>query len=154
MALTAPWSWWVNPAGGAVTYYENYTFVDVMRLGDVYYGRTPDGALHVLGGDTDAGVAIPWEFQTGLNDHGHPGQKGLMAVYLDGLIYGDVEFEVHTDTGEVRTYAHTGSPDHRPHRISIGRGIRTRNMALGMRGADGFELDALTPELRFTYRNL
>jgi hypothetical protein len=79
-----------------------------------------------------------WQFETGLDDMDNPAQKGILGVYVDGVFEKGVDLTIITDTAARYKYPmHTPNKkvDHRPYRVSVGRGIRTRNIGIAI-GSD------------------
>lgn len=150
--------WSMTIDNGAVTELSNFAFKEIVRFEGGYYGLGFDGAVYAVGGDTDAGTPIDWEWETGKTDLTSPGQKGIPAMYLHGQIENDVFFTVVTDTDTRYVYKHPirGAMNHKPHRIDVGRGIRSRTFAFGMNSTLGgyVELDDLKPEYVVSRRNM
>jgi hypothetical protein len=150
--------WSMTIDNGAVTQLSNYAFRDIVRFEGRYYALGFNGAVYAIGGDTDAGAPIDWEWETGKTDLNSAGQKGVLAVYVEGQIENDVRFTLVTDEDLRYVYRHPirGAMNHKPHRIDIGRGIRSRTFAFGMSNATGayVELDDLKPEYVVSRRNM
>jgi len=149
-ALNVTQAWAMNIGTGAVTQFTNFPFRAFVRFNNQYYGIGMSGGLYLLEGDTDAGTAIPWEFETGMDDLDNPAQKGILGVYVDGLIQKGAELTVITDTRARYVYplsAPNTATEYRPHRVLVGRGIRSRSIGLAMRSTVGgyVEVNQLAP---------
>ena len=149
-ALNVAQAWATNIDTGAVTQFTNFPFRAFVRFNNQYYGIGMSGGLYLLEGDTDAGTAIPWEFETGMDDLDNPAQKGILGVYVDGLIQKGAELTVITDTRARYVYplsAPNTATEYRPHRVLVGRGIRSRSIGLAMRSLVGgyVEVNQLAP---------
>lgn len=151
-------TWVMNLSNNAVTQFDNFAFNSMAFAHGYYWGAGMDGGLWRMGGDLDDAEPIAWEWLSGLADFGMPSKKGLMALYLDGVIGSGVLITVLSDDA-TRVYDHVAAGDdtnHQPQRVSLGRGIRTRNIGVGMASTLGayLELDSVTPEYIVTKRNL
>jgi hypothetical protein len=149
--------WVMNMRSGGVTRVTAWPFKQLVRCGDRLFAVGPTG-LCLVGGDTDNGTAIPWEFETGLSDLGSPGLKFVPYLLMDGIIEGRIKIEVIDDDAKRYDYnyeSRTG-PLHNPHRRILGRGIRTRNVAFNLSSTYGahLELDALEPEFTVSQRSV
>jgi hypothetical protein len=150
--------WAMNLQNNAVTEFEGFEFRAMGFAYNQHYGIGMDGGLYRMGGDNDAGQPIKWAWESGLADFGVNAMKGLMALYVDGLFGNSAVFSIQADAAR-RTYGHRARGDvynHQPHRIPLGKGVRTRNIAIGMADEDGgyLELDKITPEYIVTTRNV
>ena len=150
--------WALNLRSGGVTRITNWPFVQIVKWGDKTLGVAADG-LYLIGGDDDAGQPIAWEWRSGLDDLGSPGMKRVPVLYVDGVIDGEVFIITKDDRGDIRRYRYEAERGriHMPHRRELGKGVRTRNIALGMangpRGAY-MEIDGLEPEATVTQRSI
>jgi hypothetical protein len=151
-------SWAMNVELAALTRFDNYPFKAIVRFKQAYYGIGFGGGLFKLEtGSLDNTANIPWGFETGSTDLDSPGIKGVLGVYVDGLIESAVSVGLVTDNKRTYSYLHVpnGDMDHRPHRIPTGKGIRTRNVGVSVSGEGGYvEIDAIQPEYVVSKRNL
>lgn len=151
-------AWVMNVENFAITKFQNFSFRNIVRAFDKYWAVGMAGNLYRLGGDTDVGSPIAWEWRTGLSDLGSRALKGVMAVYADGVIEKGCTYTLITDH-DVYVYDHRprgSGNDHKPQRVPFGRGVRTVNVGLGMASTLGayMQVDALTPEYVQTERNM
>lgn len=152
-------AWAMNLDNKAMTQFTNYPFRAIARAFNTYYAVGFDGNIYQLGGDDDNGVKVDWQWRTGLSDLGTRGLKGVLGVYIDGVVEPGATIEVVLDTG-VYSYTHRPrgpSNSHQTQRVSVGRGLRSANIGLGMSGGliGGYvEIDSLTPEYVVSNRNL
>src|SRR5580765_5673827 len=149
----------MNLKTGAVTEFSNFPFRAMGRAYNMYWGVGLDGNLYQMGGDKDDTAPIDWEWQSGHADFGLPGLKGVLAVYIRAVFENGATLMFHTDDDATREYDHVAAGDyrnHKVHRIPLGRGVRTDNMAFGMANPQGgyLELDKVTPEYVIIPRNL
>jgi len=82
----------------------------------------------------------------------------VLALYMDGVVEGGCTYTLVTDH-DTYIYAHRprgAANDHKTQRVSLGRGVRTVNVGLGMASLSGayMQVDSLTPEYIQTERNL
>ena len=151
-------AWAMNTSKGQMTQFTNFPFRCFVRFKDRHYGLGFDGNMYLLGGDTDATVPIAWQFKTGKSDLDSAAQKGIKGVYVDGVIGKGAELTIDTDTGSYVYDMHspTNALDHSTYRIVTGRGIRTRNITLGMRSSIGnyCEVDSIAPKYDISKRNI
>lgn len=148
----------MNLKTGAVTEFTNFAFRAMGRAYNLYWGIGLDGNLYRFGGDLDDTLPIAWEWESGIEDFGSPGQKGVKAVYIDGVFENGATLLVQTDDAR-RVYSHRAAgnyKNHRQHRILTGKGVRSLNLGFGMANAKGgyLELDRITPEYVIIPRNL
>jgi hypothetical protein len=158
-------AWVMNLSNNAVTEYSRFEFRAFGRAFNQIYAIGIEGGLYLIGGDVDEAdlalgpaAKIDWEWSSGMTDFNVAQQKGMLAVYVDGLFEKGALFTLESD-GAKRIYEHRfkGNPsNHMPHRVPFGRGVRSRNFALGMYNPDGgyLELDKITPEYHIIPRNL
>ena len=150
--------WAINIRNNAVTRVTNWPFTRIVQWGDKLMGVAADG-LYLIGGVLDAGVPIAWEWRTGLGDLDQPGTKRIPMLYVDGVIDGEIFVVTKDDKGDVRKYRYEANRGrvHMPHRRELGKGVRTRNIALGMsNGPNGayIEIDGMEPEATVTQRSV
>jgi hypothetical protein len=157
--LTTAQAWAMNVKNKAVTQFTNFPFRAFVRWRDHYYGVGMAGGLYLLEGDTDAGTPIPWEWETGLDDLGSNAQKGISGLYIEGAIEAGATVTVVNDKKQRYTYAlHTSGAgsDRRTYRVITGKGIRTRNIGIGMANPNGgyMEVNLVSPKLVVSKRNV
>jgi hypothetical protein len=149
--------WVVNTRNETITRFTNFPFTQFATVGNKTYAIGADG-LYLLGGETDNGAPIVWQFETGLSDLGRPGLKHIPYLYLDGIIDGSVEIVLLDDRNREFAYHYTAQRGgvHLKHRRKLGNGIRTTNMAFRIKSDTGayIELDALEPEITVTQRSI
>lgn len=140
----------INTESKAVTQYANYPFNSFAKLGDRYYGMTPDG-IRALEGPDDAGSPIAARFRMAMSNLGTGQMKRMVAAYLG-----------YTSTGELRLKTITVQPDGvkradhyrlleqvasspREARIKIGQGLRSVYWGFEVESIDGaaFMIDVL-----------
>lgn len=152
-------AWVMNVKNRAVTEWLNYGFRNFVRFNNQYYGVGMSGNLYLIGGDLDVLAAIPWAWETGLNDFDSPALKGIDAVYVEGLMERGANLTIVTDKKQRYTYATKSVPgvaDRRTYRIETGKGIRTCNIGLAMSNTLGgyVELDKLSARYYISKRNI
>jgi hypothetical protein len=150
--------WAMNLQNMAVTEFDGFEFRAMAFAYNHHYGVGMDGGLYRMGGDRDDGRPIKWAWESGLGDFGSPAQKGVLALYVDGLFANTATFLLVTDDAR-RVYGHRAKGNvynHQPHRVPLGKAVRTRNIGLGMADEEGgyLELDKITPEYVITSRNI
>lgn len=153
---TRTWAYNVNK--NAVTEFPAFFFQRFFRWRNQHYGLGSDGALYLLEGETDAGVVIPWAFETGLDNMDSTAMKGVKGVYLDGLIEAGAELTLVTDEADRYVYR-THAPsvaDRRNYRVVTGKGIRTCNIGVALSSTVGgyFEIDRIAPKYDISKRNI
>jgi hypothetical protein len=150
--------WAMNLQNIAVTEFSGFEFRAMGRAYDQHFAVGLDGGLYRMGGDTDDGAPIAWAWESGLADFGMAAQKGLLALYVDGHFANSAVFSIQSDVAR-RIYGHRAKGylfNHQPHRIPLGRGVRTHGIGIGMADESGgyLELDRITPEYTITSRNI
>lgn len=148
----------MNLKTGGVTEFTNFAFRAIGRAYNRYWAVGMDGNLYRMGGDLDDTAPIAWEWESGIEDFGSPGQKGVSAVYVDAIFENGATLLLQTDDAR-RVYSHRAAGNynnHRQHRIPLGKGVRSLNLGFGMANPKGgyLELDRLTPEYVIIPRNL
>jgi hypothetical protein len=159
IAANVPQGWAMNVANGAVTRFTNYPFRTFVRFENNYYGVGMSGGLYKIGGDLDVDKPIAWDFETGLDDLDNPAQKGILGVYVDGVIEKGAELTIITDTRARYTYTmytRSHGDDYRPYRVECGRGIRTRNVGIAMSSTVGgyVEVNQIAPKFVISKRSV
>jgi len=150
--------WAYNLRTGFVGRITNWPFRQIVKWGDKLLGVGADG-LYLIGGTEDVGQTMQWEWRTGLDDLGQPGIKRIPYLYLDAVIDGEVEITTVDDQGNMRAYHYEADRGriNMPHRRELGKGVRTRNIAIGARnGTNGayMETYSLEPEATVTQRSI
>ena len=125
-------------------------------MGNTYYGVAPDG-LYELGGETDNGTAIPWSFETCMDDFKEPKKKTVASVFIGGKV--PANMTVTTKTGDLPsgTDAHTTTATAvlRNHRQKLGLGRRSRFFAFGLSAPQGAtQIEDVTFEVATTTRRM
>lgn len=149
-------AWAMNLSNKGVSQFTNFPFRQMTRAFDRYSMVGFDGNLYDLGGDTDNTVPINWRLRTGISDLNTRGLKGVLGVYIDGIVEAAVDVDLVLDTG-VYTYTHVprGVPNnYKTHRVSTGRGLRSSNVGVGMAGTCYIAIDSFTPDYVVSNRNL
>lgn len=125
-------------ANSAMTRYPAYPFIQVLRMGNTFYGVAEDG-LHELGGTTDNTVAIPWAWETCMSDFGQAEKKTVMSAYLGGYVPTDMTYTIRAGDVPTGTNAHTTTATAvlRNHRQKFGIGRKSRFFAFGLAAAGG-----------------
>jgi len=150
--------WLMNVRNKGVTRFTAFPFTQFATVNNKTYA-IGSGGLYLLGGNTDNGNPIVWQFETGLSDFGRPGLKHLPYLYLDGIIDGEVEIVLIDDRRREFAYHYDTKQRgavHLKHRRKLGNGIRTTNAAFRIKSDTGayIELDALEPEVTITQRSI
>lgn len=151
-------SWAMNVQNNAVTEFPAYFFVRFMRWNNRHYGIGANGGLYLLEGDNDAGVAIPWAWETGVEDFGSPAQKGVKGLYFSGYFAPGMDVTLVTDRNERRVYSTLAptTPDRRVYRVVTGKGVRTSVIGVGASSTKGgyFECERVAPKYDISGRNI
>lgn len=161
-AVATAQCWAMNITNKAVTQFTNYPFRAFVRWRDRYYGVGFNGGLYLLEGDKDATVTpaapIPWAWETGLDDLDSAAMKGISAIYVEGTIEPGATVLVVDDYRNRRTYSMHAKAgfNQATYRVITGKGIRTRNVGIGMASVVGgyMELTQISPELVVSKRNI
>jgi hypothetical protein len=125
-------------ANSAMTRYPSYPFIQVIRIGNAYYGIAEDG-LYELGGTTDNGTAIPWSFETCMSDFGMAEKKTVVSAYLGGYVPQSMAYTIKAGDLPTGTNAHTTTATAvlRNHRQKFGIGRKSRFFAFGLSATQG-----------------
>ena len=140
----------INTESKATTEYTNYPFNSFAKLGDRYFGMTPDG-IRELDGPDDAGSPIAARFRMAMSNLGTGQMKRMVAAYLGYTASGDLRLKTITvDPNGVKRADHyrllaqvASSP--REARIKIGQGLRSVYWGFEVEAIDGaaFMIDVL-----------
>lgn len=138
-----------------VTRYTNWPFIQVVRLGDTYYGVAEDG-LYELGGSTDNGTEITWAFETCKTDFKDPHRKAVASAYIGGQAGPEVDYTLRSGDDPDRMYEYRTSKtiQKRNHRQKFGLGRRVRYYSFGLAGTGKLAIDELEFELLNTTRRI
>ena len=125
-------------ANSAMTRYPAYPFIQVLRMGNAYYGVGEDG-LYELGGANDNGVAIPWSWETCMSDFGKAEKKTVVSAYLGGYVPQSMTYTIKVGDAPTGTNAHTTTATAvlRNHRQKFGIGRKSRFFAFGLSATQG-----------------
>ncbi len=125
-------------ANSAMTRYPAYPFIQVIRIGNAYYGIGEDG-LYELGGTTDNGVSIPWSWETCMADFGQAEKKTVVSAYLGGYVPQSMAYTIKAGDLPTGTNAHTTTATAvlRNHRQKFGIGRKSRFFAFGLSATQG-----------------
>ena len=138
-----------------VTRYTNWPFFQVVRLGNAYYGVAEDG-LYELGGATDNGTAIAWNFETCKTDFKDPHRKAVASAYIGGQAGPELTYTLRSgdDTDRMYDYITTKTVQKRNHRQKFGLGRRVRYYSFGLAGEGTAAIDSIEFELLTTTRRV
>lgn len=125
-------------ANSAMTRYPAYPFIQVLRMGNAYYGVGEDG-LYELGGTTDNGAAIAWSWETCMSDFGLVEKKTVVSAYLGGYVPQSMTYTIKVGDAPTGTNAHTTTATAvlRNHRQKFGIGRKSRFFAFGLSATQG-----------------
>jgi hypothetical protein len=125
-------------ANSAMTRYPAYPFIQVIRMGNAYYGVADDG-LYEIGGETDNGAAIPWAWETCMTDFGKAEKKTVVSAYLGGYVPQTMAYTIKAGDSPsgVNAHATTATAVLRNHRQKFGIGRKSRFFAFGLSAAQG-----------------
>jgi hypothetical protein len=125
-------------ANSAMTRYPAYPFIQVVRMGNTFYGVAEDG-LHEIGGTTDNAAPIPWTWETCLSDFGQAERKTVVSAYLGGYVPEAMTYTIRAGDVPTGTNAHatTATAVLRNHRQKFGIGRKSRYFAFGLSAAQG-----------------
>lgn len=138
-----------------MTRYTNWPFVQVVRLGDIYYGLAEDG-LYELVGPTDNGTEIAWSFETCKTDFGDPHKKAVVSAYVGGQAGPVVDYTLRSgdDPDYMYEYVTNKVTQKRNHRQKFGLGRRVRYYSFGLAGTGKLAIDEIEFELMNTTRRI
>jgi hypothetical protein len=141
------------------TRYTNFPFTQIVRFGAKHYGVGLDG-LYELGGETDNGAPIAWNFRTGESDLDSPQKKRVLAAYLAGRLGPQAVITSHMGerAGGTTAYSYTSprTSAAQNHRQKFGRGAKEIYFGLEVADASGgaLFLEGLEFEVNETKRKI
>ena len=134
----------LNPVNGAVTEYDHWDFVRVVRFNGRYYGFNESG-IHLIGGNTADGTAINQVVETHPLRFGSSELKRPVRAYVAGRFNGDVKLTLTADEETSTTYRMGNSAKNKVTelRIKLSRNRRQRGRYWSVRleSVDGSALD-------------
>lgn len=136
-------TWAINTRNNAITEYTNYNFNSFAQFGSKYIAASAEG-IYELDGDTDAGLAIIAEAQSGLGRLNGTKMSGLKGAYLAAR--GGGRFYVKLISGDGREYVYeaVAQPGLMMTKINVGKGLRTSYIAFNLQSeGQDFDLDSL-----------
>ena len=139
------------------TRFTNFPFDDIVRFGSNYYGFTASG-MHLLGGATDNGDDISWEFKTTIDDFKSSVVKTIISAYFGGRLGPEADITLYVGDNPAVPYVYAyetpRGQNAQNYRRAFGRGIRDRYFALGVASQDELELDTIELEMQNMTRRI
>jgi hypothetical protein len=136
----------MNIKNKALTLYDNYDFNSMCQFNGKSFGATSTKIVDLSTGTTDDGTIIDWNFRTGYLDLEQRFKKKLKQVWFSYKSSGDIILTVIQPDGEEYEYSLEGIYiTETGVRVKIGKGIRSKYVALDIKNVDGstLTLDAL-----------
>lgn len=130
-----------------LTRYTNFPFIAIVRFRGSYFGVGAAG-LYSLEGTTDYAAtptAIPWAWRTTITDFGAAHKKSVESVYFGGRMPAAATVTAYVGESGSDAYSFTTPRGAyaQNYRQKLGRGMKTRYMALGASGSGDFTVDDL-----------
>lgn len=140
----------INTESKGLTEYGRYPFNSFARIGDRYFGMTPDG-IRELEGPDDAGSPIAARLRLAMTTLGTGQMKRMIAAYLGYTSSGELRLKTITvgvdGVRQANHYRLHAQPADNPReaRIQIGQGLRSVYWGFEIEAIDGaaFMLDVL-----------
>lgn len=142
----------VNLRTGAVTEFTNHNYNSFARIGTDYYAAGATGLVK-LSGATDPGNAdINWQFKTGQMDDKNPDLKRLPEVLLGLRSDQRIVVTIYPDDNTSYDYnlPVVKKTTIHQHRVTPGRGMRSRYYSVGLRGKKNATLELDSMQVNFT----
>lgn len=140
----------MNIKNRALTLYDNYDFNSLCRFNGKHLGATKTDIFDLDLGDTDDGTLIEWNFRTGYLDLEQKFKKKIRQAWLSYKSSGDLILTVIQPNGDEFEYLLEGiNITETGLRVKFGKGIRSKYIALDIKGIDGstIALDTLKLQL-------
>lgn len=142
----------MNMRQKGVTEFTNFPFNSFTKIGKVWYAAG-DGGLYRLGdAATDNGTAINWTLRTGQHDDNKVVLKRIPEVILGLRSNGALTVRVHGN--DVSSYDYTfpkvSTDTIRQHRVTPGKGMRSRWYSVELRGKNGADLELNSMQMNMT----
>lgn len=132
-----------------VTHYTAMPFSGMVHWQGNWYGWGPAG-LYLIGGDTDAGEPIPWDWHTAVTNFGSRQQKAVRETFLHGRLGPNAVASVSIGEAADVTYAAVieRGRNAQAHRIKYGKGLKAEYWSFGLSDVTGsaMEVDAMQHE--------
>jgi len=136
-------TWAINTRTNAITQYTNYNYNSFASRGLTYLATSPNG-IYELDGDTDAGLKIVAEAQSGLARMNGTKLTGIKGAYM--AVRGGGRFYIKLVSGDGRNWVYEAiaQPGLMTTKINVGKGLRTSYLAFNlMSEGQDFDLDTL-----------
>lgn len=142
-------------ANSAMTRYPAYPFIQIIRMGNTFYGVAEDG-LHEIGGTTDNATPIAWTWETCMSDFGQPEKKTPVSAYLGGYVPASMTYTIRSGDSASGTAAHatTATAVLRNHRQKLGLGRKSRFFAFGLAGSGQVSIESIEFEMATMSRRI
>jgi len=142
----------VNLRTGAVTEFTNHRYNSFARIGTEYYAAGPAGLVRLSGTIDPNTTNIDWQIKTGQMDDKNPDLKRLPEVLLGLRSNERVVVTIHPN--DVTSYDYNlpvvKKTTIHQHRVTPGKGMRSRYYAVGLRGKNNATLELDSMQVNFT----
>lgn len=137
-------TWVFNVDAGGSSSYSNFEFNSYAKIGDKYYGASPNGIFE-LDGDTDDGAPIRAVIGLGKRDFGSAMRKTISHAYIGMSATGNLFLKVIAEGAEYIYKTRDFSAEMQQQRISCGKGLKSNYVWLDIynEGGADFEIDTV-----------
>lgn len=138
-----------------LTRFTNYPFDKIIRYQNSYFGVNSTG-LYLLEGTTDNGAPISYEVRTHVTDFNEVAMKTVVSSYFGGSLGAAETVTLYGGKTGANAYNYTTprGTNLQNYRQKFGKGIKDRYYALGVSGADAFELSSIDFEISTLTRRI
>ncbi len=140
----------MNLRNTALTNFDNYDFNSMCRFNGVNLGASASSIFNLDSGTNDNGTEIEWNFRTMYLDLHQKIKKGLRHAWISYKSSGNLIFTVIQPNGESYEYPLEGVEITEDGiRVKVGKGIRSKYIALDIKNVDGSSVTLDTMKLIF-----
>lgn len=141
-----------------LTRYTNFPFMAIVRFRGAYLGVGTAG-VYELGGTTDYAATpteIPWAWRTAITDFGAAHKKSVESVYFGGRMPPAATVTAYIGESGSSAYSFTTPRGAyaQNYRQKLGRGIKTRYIAIGATGEGALTVDDLKSNIAQLARSI
>jgi hypothetical protein len=144
----------LNIRNQALTLYTNYPFNSMCRFNGVHLGATSTKIHNLESGENDDGTLIDWNIRLPYFDLEQKMKRRITHVWLSYKSSGDFIATIITPSGDEWEYpVEAVNTTENGIRVTFGKGIKSKYVALDVKNTDGSDIDLDTIRIQFDQFN-